>query len=313
MSARLGVIRAGEQPAQAIAGHSLTALDRPLAPSIAAELWVAVASSEALLLGAFQRGAGLPDVELPLVRRGSGGPEVRIGPGTVHVALALSHPGALVPCDEKRIVNRSVRPLLRALTKTGSSAYFFGRDWISVGNRPVGWVGFAHDSTSRRTVFEAFIAVQTPFAFDQRPSFLGKSPATLDTLAGRIVSAERIADAIVESYVAASGGEAADLPAPVGAKKADEDARADPPWTATRGEAIGPVGAGRDARGNFRVGGDLLVSRDALVRLETRIDVTSDPEIGALVDETLGAPGVAIDGIRSLKSVRDAILDARHV
>jgi hypothetical protein len=78
-------------------------------------------------------------------------------------------------------------------------------------------------------------------------------------------------------------------------------------------EAIGSVGAGRDARGNFRVGGDLLVSRDALARLETRIDVTSDPEIGALVDETLGAPGVAIDGIRSLKSVRDVILDARRV
>ena len=319
MQARLGVIRAGEQPAEAIAGHSLAALDRPLAPSIAAELWVAIASTGALLLGAFQRDAGLPDVELPLLRRGSGGPEVRIGPGTVHVALALSHPGALVPCDEKRIVNRSVRPLLRGLTKTGSLAHFFGRDWISVGNRPVGWVGFAHDSTSRRTVFEAFIAVQTPFALDQRPSFLGKSPATLDTLAGGIVSARRIADAIVESYVAASGGEAADLPGPAGAhgphgaKEGNEDARADPPWTATRVEAIGSVGAGRDARGNFRVGGDLLVSRDALARLETRIDVTSDPEIGALVDETLGAPGVAIDGIRSLKSVRDVILDARRV
>ena len=33
-------------------------------------------------------------------------------------------------------------------------------------------------------------------------------------------------------------------------------------------EAIGPLGAGPDARGVFRVGGDLLVSRDALARLE---------------------------------------------
>jgi hypothetical protein len=56
----------------------------------------------------------------------------------------------------------------------------------------------------------------------------------------------------------------------------------------------------------------LLVSRDALARLETRIDDAADAQIGALVDETLGAPGVALDGIRSLKSVRDAILDARH-
>ena len=319
MHARLGVIRAGEQPAQAIADHSLAALDRPLAPSLVAELWVAIASSEALVLGAFQRGAGIAATGLPLLRRGSGGPEVRIGPGTIHIALALSHPGALVPCDEHRIVNRSVRPLLRGLTKAGSLAHFFGRDWVSVGHRPVGWVGFAHDTGSRRTVLEAFIAVQTPFALDQRPSFLGKSHGTLDVIAGHALNAQRIADAIVESYVAASSGEVAEVSAaagtertPVAAEKRHEDARADPPWTAMRAEAIGPVGAGRDARGNFRVGGDLLVSRDALARLETRIDATADPQIGAIVDETLGAPGVALDGIRSLKSVRDAILDARH-
>ena len=243
---------------------------------------------------------------------------MRIGPGTIHIALALSHPGALVPCDEGRIVNRSVRPLLRGLTKAGSLAHFFGRDWVSVGHRPVGWVGFAHDSGSRRTVLEAFVAVQTPFALDQRPSFLGKAHGTLDAVAGRAVSAQRIADAIVESYVAASSGEVAELSGPAGAHSPDlgetrrDDPLIDPPWTAIRAEAIGPVGAGRDARGNFRVGGDLLVSRDALARLETRIDDAADAQIGALVDETLGAPGVALDGIRSLKSVRDAILDARH-
>ena len=69
MAARIGVIRAGERSAREIAAHSRAALDRPLAH--AAELWVAVAYDEALLVGAFQRGAGLP-ATWPLLRRGSG-------------------------------------------------------------------------------------------------------------------------------------------------------------------------------------------------------------------------------------------------
>src|SRR5580658_1117618 len=179
---RLGVIRAGTRSAGEIAAHSRAALDRPLAHM--AELWVAVARDEALLVGAFQRGRGMP-ATWPLVRRGAGGPEVRVGPGTVHVALALTHPGVLVPCDETRIVNRSVRPLLRALTKTARLAHFFGRDWVSVAHRPAAWVGFAHDAGTRRTLFEAFVAVRTPFAVADRPSFLGKRQGALEEIAGR--------------------------------------------------------------------------------------------------------------------------------
>ena len=137
----------------------------------------------------------------PRVRRGSGGPEVRLGPGTVHVALALAHPGALVPCDEKRIVNRAVRPLLRALTRIGALAHFFGRDWVSVQHRPVAWVGFAHDAGTRRTLFEAFVAVRTPFHVTERPSFLGKTPGTLEAIVGKPIEPQRLVDAIVDAYV----------------------------------------------------------------------------------------------------------------
>jgi hypothetical protein len=86
------------------------------------------------------------------------------------------------------------------------------------------------------------------------------------------------------------------------------DPRADPPWAATREEAIGPIGAGRDAQGRFRVGGDLLVSRDALARLEAA--APGAPDIGSLVDEILAAPGVALDGVRSLATIRDVIAEA---
>jgi hypothetical protein len=237
------------------------------------------------------------------------------------VALALAHPGALEFCDEKRIVNRTVRPLLRALTKTGSLAHFFGRDWISVAHRPVAWVGFAHDATSRRTLFEAFVAVRTPFAITQRASFLGKPHGTLESIAGREIDPARLAGAVVDAYLAAydaaeaevRGVETAPVPdaAIPAAAAAEDDPRADPPWTATVEEAIGRLGAGCDARGVFRVGGDFLVSRDAIARLESRVANVADQELGPLVDQILNAPGVALQGIRSLASVRDVIALAR--
>jgi hypothetical protein len=314
MAVRLGVVRGGERSADDIAAVSRSSMDRPLAAP--AELWVAVASDDAVLVGAFQRAADFPS-DWRLVRRGSGGPEVRLGPGTLHVALAMASPGALVSGDETRIVNRAVRPLLRALTKTGSLAHYFGRDWISVARRPVGWVGFAHDATSQRTLFEAFVGVLTPFATGPRASFLGKPVATLDSLRPRpagLAQAHRLADAVIEAYVAETSASAVDLAEPElsGATDEGDDPRADPPWTATCEEAIGIVGAGPDVRGRFRIGGDLLVSRDALASLEARVQDAAEPELAHIVDETLARQGVALDGVRSLESIRDVIARARR-
>ena len=312
----MGILRAGDRSAREIGAHSRAALDRALVHP--GELWVAVVADEALVLGAFQRGAGLP-TDRPRVRRGSGGPEVRVGPGTVHVALALAHPAALVSCDEKRIVNRAVRPLLRALTRVGALAHFFGRDWVSVRHRPAAWVGFAHDASTRRTLFEAFVALRAPFHVTERASFLGKAPGTLEEIVGTRYEPQRVVDAIVDAYVTAWAVEPIDLA--VGAPhlggprgeslEAIETLPADPPWAATVEEAIGPLGAGPDAAGTFRVGGDLLVSRDALARLEAGAASAADHDLAALVDGTLAVPGVALDGVRSLTSVRSLILRAR--
>jgi hypothetical protein len=305
---RLGIIRAESRSPLELAAHSRGALDRPLSHD--AELWVAVADESALLLGAFQRGRGMPET-WALSRRGSGGPEVLVGPGTVHVALALSHPAVFVPCDESRIVNRAVRPLLRALTKTARLAHFFGRDWVSVAHRPAAWVGFAHDAGTRRTLFEAFVAVRTPFVALERPSLLGKPPGTLEAIAGRALDPKGIAAAIVDAYLAAYGAEPVDVPMPAVSLVAF-DMRADPPWAATRAEAIGTIGAGPDAGGVFRIGGDLLVSRDALAELEERVATAPDADIGRIVDETLRRPGVALDGVASLASIADVIRESRQ-
>jgi hypothetical protein len=302
----LGVVRAGLTAAASLAARSQTALDRPLA--YPAELWVAVAWDDATLAGAFQRTTGMTR-EGSLFRRGSGGPEVRVGPGTVHVALSLQSPGALEPCDAKRIVNRAVRPLLKALTKTAKLAHYFGRDWVSVAHRPAAWVGFAHDTTTGRALFEAFVAVRTPFATGERASFLGKTPATLDEVAGRSLDPSAIAEAVVAAYLASH--DAKEVPEEDTSPPAAAESPSDLPWTATIEEAIGTLGAGPDARGVFRVGGDLLVSRDALARLEERVAGASDEDVGRIVDETLAAPGVAVEGVASLASIRDVIVRAR--
>jgi hypothetical protein len=299
---RLGVVLAGPKDARALAATSRSALDRPLRGD--AELSLASCTDDAVLVGAFQRAAG--------VRRGSGGPEVRVGPGTLHVALALTHPGTLVPCDEKHIVNRYVRPLLRALTRAGgarAAAHYFGRDWISMAHRPVAWVGFAHDATTRRTLFEAFVAVRTPFALTERASFLGKPQGTLEALAGRPVDDGRLTRAVADAY--ATGVSAVSLDEDDAPSSSGETAP-EPPWAAVVEEAIGPLGAGPDARGVFRVGGDLMVSRDALARLEALAAATAEADLGRIVDETLAAPGVALDGVRSLASIRDVIAQGKR-
>lgn len=271
---------------------------------------MAVVTDEAMILGAFQRAAGLPSSPCTLDRRGSGGPEVRVGSGTVYVGLALAQPGALIPCDERRIVNRYVRPLLRGLTRAGHLAHHFGRDWVSVAHRPVAWVGFGHDAGTRRTLVEAFVAVRTPFAWTERASFLGKAHGTLESIGGRPVDAAALAERIVEAYARDVPSDG--LPWPEPATRQTLPDPLDPPWAATTDEAIGALGAGPDAAGAFRIGGDLLVSRDALARLESRLATTEDADVARVIDETLAAPGVALDGVRSLASVRDVVLRARQ-
>lgn len=302
----LGVRRSFGIGARELAAASCAALDRPLLDE--AELWIARPCEEAITLGAFGR-APAGDAKL-LVRRGSGGPAVRVGEGTLWVALLLSRVDALVACDESRIVNRYVRPLLRALGKQGALAHFFGRDWISVKHRPAAWTGFAHDRASGRAVFEAFVACDTPFDVGPRASFLGKEPGTLASIVGGPVDLTRLADAVVASYADAYGRAAIDRGEVPDDGPASEDVRLDPPWAATVDEVIGVVGAGPDARGRFRVGGDLLASRDAIGALEASLEGSKE-DVAALVDAALAAPHVALDGVRSLESIARVVLAAR--
>jgi hypothetical protein len=305
----LGVRRSFGIDARLLEAATRSALSAPLADE--AELWIGRPAGDAMVLGAFQRRASA-DAGV-VVRRGTGGPAVRVGSGTVWMALVLPRVDALTSCDEAHLVNRYVRPLLRALTKCGCLAHFFGRDWVSVKHRPAAWVGFGHDAGSGRAVVEAFVARETPFDVGPRASYLGKEPGTLAQIVGASVDEARLVDAIVEAYAGAYGRAAIDRGevGVAGGSEVGSEVDVEPPWKGVVEEVIGTVGAGPDGRGVFRVGGDLLVSRDALAALEAALPAVRDEDVGAKVDEVLGARGVAVDGVRSLASVRDAVLAAR--
>ena len=195
--ASVAVAYPGALHARDVAARSRDSLDRALAHD--AELTIASVADDAAILGAFQR-AGEVHADCTLFRRGSGGAAVRVGPGTLWVSLALARVDALVACTPDRIMNRHVRPLLRALTKSGALAHYFGKDWISVAHRPAASCGFSHDRGSGRCMFEAFVALSTPFALGPRGSFDGKEPATLAELTGKTFDPARVARAIGDAY-----------------------------------------------------------------------------------------------------------------
>lgn len=302
----IGVARLGEIAVSAIVARSARALDAPLAYD--AVLAVARVRDEGVVRGAFQRARhGEP-------RRGSGGASVRVGAGTLWVTLALAHSAALVACAPSQIVNRHVRPLLRALTRLGAQAHYFGRDWVSVAHRPCAAVAFAHDAGTRRAVFEAVVAVTHPFAGGTgaaRASFRGKAPGTIEEIVGKRIDLDGLEHAIVDSYANAYGRTPRDIDLDLDRDLDHHLDLDDPPWLATTTEAIGEIGAGPDARGVFRVGGDLMASRDAMASLEARAALAPLDAIPSLVAETLTAPGVAIDGVRDLSSLARTIAEAR--
>ena len=179
-------------------------------------------------------------------------------------------------------------------------------------------MGFAHDSKTGRAVFEAFIAVRTPFAVDRgaaRASFQGKEPGTLEAILGRAFEPRILAERIAESYVALAGGVARDLPLTEPEPEPGEGLlRAEPPWSARLDEAIGPVCAGRDAGGVLRLGGDFMASRDAIADVEARVGAlsgkASPQEVSEIVNDAFRPPAATL-GVKDLGSLARVLLAAQ--
>jgi lipoate-protein ligase A len=281
-------------------------------------LFIAPVTSAEIVLGAYQRAASALRMDqvtaraVPVTRRASGGPAVWIGPGTVHVLLALPRPDALVAGNAAQLANRYVRPLLAALSRLlpgeRARAHFFGRDWVTVAHRPASWIGWAHQASTGRSIVEAFVALSHPFALpaqlDGYPAraadaYLGKAPSTVAEAAGRSFDVNEVMEAIGDAYERAYPGRIERRTA------GDEELRVAagdvrPPFDALEEAAIGFVGAGA-AQGRLELGGDFFASLDLLPELE-RAFAGLAPEAAAAWDAALGATleggGFALEGLR---------------
>lgn len=293
----------------ALARWSSRALDADLASP--ADLVVAVASEDARLAGAYERrpagvgGAGGADDGGPSVVRGTGGPSLRVGPGLVHLVLRLASPSALVDdADPARLVNRMVRPLLRALAFERTGAIYGGRDHVLAARRPVAWVGFAHDGGTDRCAFEAVVGVTAPAWLAPSLALGGRDATSLRAL-GDARSPEAVAARVAAGYLGAfpslrdARGDVDAEPAP--APPAPPDA---PPWAVRCDLPFGLVGLARRADGGLDLGGEITGSRDALARLARAIDA----------GDAAAAHAVALDRATHVVGLRaedvDALLDA---
>src|SRR5437867_6171475 len=81
---------------------------------------------------------------VPLHRRHSGGRAMLAGDGFVGMALTLPHRSALVSHEPlaltpEQVMNRCVRGLLEGLKQAGVSAFYPGRDLLTVEGRSIGF------------------------------------------------------------------------------------------------------------------------------------------------------------------------------
>jgi len=296
----------------------------------------------AIALGALQHAPhalcaeALAPLALPVVRRATGGSAVWAGEGLLYLALGLRSRSALMTCPPGKLLNRNVRGLLAGARGLGVPTHYFGRDFLSFGVDPGVYVGWSESESDQRVLLEAFVALDTPFVLPRsssgyppptEPALRGKTPTTLraaglgpmrasDVLAGLADGYARGHDVVFE----AREPSASELEAAAALRRAlAVDLGADDGlcWSAPHEEAIGFVGAGvrlddAGAIAALTLGGDFMQQsgrgqalRDAL------IGAHPDPtRVGAALDAVYGRRAGSLEGVRSLQSLRDAILDA---
>lgn len=295
----------------------------------------ALTGEDTLVLGRYQLASqALPAHGLqPRLRRSSGGSTVRVGAGISYVALALHERSSLMTCPPGRLLNRNVRGVLQGLRALGAQANYFGRDFLSFGAPPAVFVAWDFDS-KQRVLLEFFISQtracfvpESELAYPARrePALRGQTPVTLAD-AGVSAHPGAVFEAIAQAHAKHFGVTFQAADTAVLSPTVDLGSSSDTPedrilhWSLPREEAIGFVSAGvsLDGAGKFaavRVAGDFLAHRSCAVTLERVLrGVTPNPEMVArAVDAAFAQPGHDLEGIRSLRTFQDAIIDAAGI
>jgi hypothetical protein len=218
--------------------------------------------------------------------------------------------------------------MLAGLRALSVPAHYFGRDFVSVAGDPCAYVGWDEDARGR-VLLEFFIGIETAFALPpgldgygerKEPALRGKTPTTLRAAHAHYASITDIVEHIARAYAAGPGLalERAVLDAEIAALPrvdvADDRGLC---WSRPHEEAIGFVSAGvrLDEHGKLaalEVGGDFFQQRECPGQLAARLLGRTPDEvaIGGALDAVYAARPGLIEGVRSLTSLRDALLDA---
>ena len=150
-------------------------------------------------------------------RRLSGGRVFPAGEGFLGISLTLPHRSALVAADRlalspEQVMNRYVRGILAGLQHVGVSAFYPGRDLVTVEGRSLGMVAFEVDGAGA-LLFEAIIANRKdasilPLLLERadpdgvvRAAMLGPGDVTsLQRLRGSALGVEELAECLRRGY-----------------------------------------------------------------------------------------------------------------
>lgn len=288
-----------------------TALARGAGAMIAAQpgravLYGAIVRDEALVLGRWQRRD-----DRAALRRATGGPAAYLGPGVLYLALGLPDASALMACPRERVLNRNVRGFLGGLSELASEPVLhFGREWLSRRTTPIALIAW-HRDAHERVLLEVFASIGAPFAPPR--DYRGHPPGSLAPQ-----PLERMLEAVARGHasrfpgvaIAPADGPPAALEPPA---ERDEIER----WSAAHEVPIGAVRAGvtLDAQSRIaraRLAGDFYADEAAIDSLERELVglVPDEPALGRAIDAALGPGRGVIEGVRSLRPILDALLDA---
>ncbi len=306
-------------------------------PSTPVSLYGASLQGQTVVLGAYQQAhqalADAGSTGLPVLQRSTGGGSVLAGTGIVYVALGLYDRSALMSCPPLRILNRNVRGALQGLRLAGANAHYFGRDFLSVELRPAAYVAW-QAAADGRVLVELFIsdrsscwlqAAQVGYPPRNEDPFRGKLPITLQEAGARVHDAALV-ESIAQGYASGFACEwqkqplspqelaQAEVTSAAQAQATQRDALT---WSAVYEESIGFVSAGvaLDGAGKLRdvqLAGDFFCDDAGAAGLRRALSgVTPSADmLGRALDAVYGRSGHELEGVRSLQTFQEAILDA---
>lgn len=309
-------------------------------------LKISLPVGESVVLGRYQNADSAVNREIctardiPLLRRLSGGTTALLGAERLYLALALPDRASPLECEPRQFLQRYGAGLIRGLVQAGMKARYFGKDLVSVEDRPLGIMSFelAPDGTA---LLEAIVGLRRPWCPDGELSAYpprSKEDGTIsaptqvgdelsDFKNGQLV--EGIQEAVVDlldleltprefSPLETERIKSLAHRVEVGAENAEPLPPYLKPWSSRPiEEAIGFVEATvRLTQGRFlrdvSIYGDFMADSGGMEELEDRLKMVPVKRrpVALVIDDVLGAPEHVIMGIRRLGSILEAILDA---